>query len=150
MSIRWCGTIVCSAGVGLAVGHGWGKIASLATGGGEGLIAGIGSLGFPMPGLFAWAAALGEFAGGLCVAFGLGTRIAASFAGFTMFVAGFLRHKLHLHILVFLGLYNPPQDVIEKWGNPELAVMYLVCFVAVVLLGGGRFSLDRVLFKRKK
>ena len=39
---------------------------------------------------------------------------------------------------------------IEKWGNPELAVIYLICFVSLMLLGGGRFCLDRVLFKRKK
>lgn len=138
------------AGLGLAIGHGWGKIAGLASGESDGLIAGIGSLGFPMPGLFAWAAALAEFGGALCVAIGLGTRIAASFAGFTMFVAGFLRHKFHLHVLVFLGIYNPPEDIIEKWGNPELAIIYLICFLAVVLMGGGRFSLDNLLFKRKK
>ena len=72
------------AGLGLAIGHGWGKIAGLATGESDGLIAGIGSLGFPMPGLFAWAAALAEFGGALCVAFGLGTRFAAAVGGFTL------------------------------------------------------------------
>lgn len=131
------------AGLGLAFGHGWGKVASLATGGGDRLIANVGTLGFPLPGFFAWAAAMAEFAGGLCVALGLGTRIAASLAASTMFVAAFLRHKFHLHLLVWLGLYSPPEDVIKSWRNPELAMIYLFCFLALVLLGGGRFPWHR-------
>ena len=43
-------------------------------------------------------------------------------------------HKFHLHVLVFLGIYSPPEDVIEKWGNPELAIIYLICFLAVILM----------------
>jgi putative oxidoreductase len=137
------------AGVGLALNHGWGKISSLATGGGEGLISGVEALGFPMPGLFAWAAALAEFAGGILVALGLGTRIAASFAAFTMFVAALGRHRFHLHILVALGLLDAAPEEVKRWGNPEMSLIYLVCLVAVVLMGGGRFSLDHLL-KRKR
>jgi putative oxidoreductase len=137
------------AGLGLAIGHGWGKIAALATGGGDRFISGVESLGFPIPGLFAWAAAFAEFAGGLCVAFGLGSRIAASFGAVTMFVAAFLRHRFHQRLLVSLGLLSVPQDVVEKWGNAELALVYLLCLLPVVLLGGGRFSLDHLLFKRR-
>ncbi len=136
------------AGLGLALAHGWGKIAALASGEGGGFIEGVGSLGFPMPGLFAWAAGLAEFAGGLFVAFGLFTRVAASFAGFTMLVAGFLRHKFHLHLLVWLGLFQASEETIEGWRDPEKALVYVLIFVALILMGGGRLSLDRIVRKK--
>jgi putative oxidoreductase len=136
-------------GLGLAFGHGWRKIAALASGGGDGFISSVESLGFPLPVVFAWAAALSEFLGGICLALGLGTRVAASFAAFTMFVAAFLQHRFYLHLLMFLGLYRAPEDVVEKWGNPELATIYLLCFLTLVLLGGGRLALDRFVFKKK-
>ena len=138
------------AGIGLAIGHGWGKVVALFAGGGDRLVAGAGNLGFPMPEVFAWAAALSEFAGGLLVALGLGTRIAASFAGFTMAVAAFLRHRFHQHLLVALGLAHASADDLKSWGNPELALAYLLGFLAVILLGPGRISLDYLLFRRRK
>ena len=138
------------AGLGLAFGHGWGKISTLAAGEGDRFIAGVEALGFPLPAVFAWAAALAEFAGGLFVALGFGTRIAASFAAFTMFVAAFGRHQFQQHVMVALGLSQATPDEVKKWGNPEMALIYLICFLAIVLLGGGRFSLDPLFFKRKK
>ena len=137
------------SGLGLAINHGWGKISSLATGGGDRFISGVETLGFPMPGLFAWAVALAEFGCGLFVALGFGTRIAASFAAFAMFVAAFLRHRFHQHVLVAVGLLDAAPDEVKKWGNPEMALIYLVCFIAIILMGGGRYSLD-YLFRRKK
>lgn len=136
------------SGLGLAFGHGWGKVAGLAGGGGDRLIQAVANLGFPLPGLFAWAAALAEFLGALLVAAGLGTRVAASFAAFTMFVAAFARHKAHLHLLVKLGLMNATSAQVESWGNPELALAYLIIFVALILTGGGRFSAERLIRKR--
>ena len=121
----------------------------MATGGGDRLISGVETLGFPMPGLFAWAAALAEFGGGLLVALGLGTRVAASFAAFTMFVAAFLRHRFHEHVLVAVGLHDATPDEVKKWGNPEMALIYLLSLIAIILMGGGRYSLD-YLIRRKK
>ncbi len=138
------------AGIGLAVGHGWGKVYTLATGGGDRLISGVEALGFPLPALFAWAAALAEFGCGLAVTLGILTRVTAAFAGFTMFVAAFGRHKFHLHLLVSLGLMQVSPDVVKDWGNPEMALLYLLCFLAAVLMGGGRLSLDHLLLKRRK
>jgi putative oxidoreductase len=132
------------AGFGLAIAHGWAKISMLSSGNGGGFLAGVEALGFPMPLAFAWAAALTEFVGGLCVALGLGTRIAASFAAFTMFVAAFFRHHLFGHILVWIGISSPPADVVESWGNPERAATYMLIFGALVLMGGGKFSLARL------
>ena len=97
-----------------------------------------------MPLVFAWLAALAEFLGGLCVALGIGTRIAASFAAFTMFVATFFRHHLFEHILVWLGALSPADDVVESWGNPERAATYMLIFASLVLMGGGKFSLERL------
>jgi putative oxidoreductase len=138
------------SGLGFALLHGYGKVMALSSGQGDRFIASVESLGFPLPGLFAWAAALAEFAGGLCLALGLGTRVAAALAGFTMFVAAFLRHHALQHLLVALGAMKASEDTVRSWGNPELALLYLLVFVVLVLNGGGRFSLDRVLSFRRR
>ena len=138
------------SGFGLAFGHGWQKIAMLSSGGGDRFVAGVEALGFPMPLAFAWAAGLAELVGGLAIALGIGTRIAASFAAFTMFVATMFRHHLPQHILIWLGVMSAPEDVVDSWGNPERAASYMLIFVALVLMGGGRFSLARLVKRDKK
>ena len=115
-------------GLGLAINHGWGILSSFAAGGGDRFIAGVEALGFPMPVIFAWVAALAEFGGGLLLALGLGTRIAASFAAFAMFVAAFLRHRFHQHLLVAVGLLDATPEEVKEWGNPEMGLIYLICF----------------------
>lgn len=109
------------AGLSLALAHGLGK-----TPPGEKFVAGVAELGFPAPGLFAWAAALAELGGGLLVAAGLATRPAAAMAGFTMVVAAFGRHAA------------------DPYAKKEMALLYLGIMLAFVLMGGGRFSLDAV------
>ena len=136
------------AGAGLAYAHGWGKVVSLSLGQGDRFIAGVAELGFPAPGLFAWAAALAEFLGGLCIALGLGSRIAAGFAAFNMSVAAFGRHKAHVQLFVNLGLVEIPADTLKAWGNPELALLYLAVSLAVVLVGPGRFALDSLVGRK--
>jgi putative oxidoreductase len=118
---------------------------ALASGRGDGFISGVESLGFPLPALFAWAAALAEFLGGLCVALGLGTRVAAAFAASTMFVAAFVRHHALQHLLVAVGVMNASEETLRSWGNPELALVYLLAFATLGLTGGKRFSLERLL-----
>lgn len=110
------------AGLPLALAHGLGKLPPS-----DGFIEGTAEMGFPVPVLFAWAAALAEFAGGLLVAAGLLTRPAAVVAAFTMAVAAFVRHG---------G---------DAFGDRELAIVYLVMLVAVALTGPGRFSLDALI-----
>jgi putative oxidoreductase len=136
------------AGLGLAWAHGWGKFSALASGS-ERFVASVGALGFPVPALFAWAAALSELVGGLCVALGLGTRVAAGFAAVTMFVAAFVRHRAHAQLAVSLGLTQASEETLKAWGNPELALMYLAAFLTIALAGPGRFALDG-LFGRKR
>lgn len=137
------------SGLALAFAHGWRKVSLLATGNFDNFVSGVEALGFPMPGLFAWAAGLAEFAGGLAIALGIGTRFAAVFAGFTMFVAAFARHRAHLHFLVTVGAMRASEETVRSWGNPELALVYLLAFGTLALTGGGRFSLDRFVRRRR-
>src|SRR5262245_13710552 len=101
------------AGLGLALAHGWGKIERFATGQGGRLVESVAKLGFPQPELFAWAAALSEFVGGLLVTLGLGTRVAAGFAAFTMGVAAFARHHAHEQLLVLLGMRHATAETLD-------------------------------------
>ncbi len=101
--------------------HGWQKV----FGGTMGeFTEGVTALGFPAPAFFAWAAACSELIGGLCILLGLGTRIAAGFVFMTMSVAAFLQHA------------RDPLQV------KELALAYWTMAGALVLLGGGGFSLE--------
>lgn len=136
-------------GLYLAFAHGWAKVTGMAAGEMTGFVEGVGALGFPLPGLFAWAAALAEFAGGLMVGLGLLARVGAAFAGFTMFVAAFGRHSAHLGLLVALGAIDAPSATVKGWGNPELALLYLFAFVGVAVLGPGRLSLDHLIRSRR-
>lgn len=108
--------------------HGYGKI--FEEGRMERFTAGVGEMGFPVPGLFAWLAALSELAGGVCLALGLGTRVNAVLIAGTMFVAAFIRHGA---------------DPFEK---KELALLYLAVMLFFALQGGGKWAVDR-LFCRK-
>ena len=137
------------AGIGLAVGHGWPKIARLIAGDGERFILAVEALGFPMPVVFAWAAALAELVGGLAIALGLFTRLASAFAAFTMFVAAFVRHRFHQQVINWIGLQNLDQEIVGSWGNPELALIYFLVFCALILLGGGRYSLQRLIWRTR-
>lgn len=101
--------------------HGYGKVFG---GHLEPLTQGVAALGFPAPELFAWAAALSEFAGGILIVLGLGTRIAAAFVFITMSVAAFLQHAA------------------DPFNVKELALAYWTMAGTLILTGGGAFSLD--------
>lgn len=113
-------------GLGISLFHGYGKVFG---GRMEQFTEGVAKMGFPMPDVFAWAGALSEFLGGILIALGLGTRIAAFFVFSTMAVAAFIRHA------------SDPFDV------KELALLYGTVAMAIVLIGPGRFSLDHLICK---
>lgn len=96
------------------------------------LAEGLAGLGFPIPVVFAWLASLSEFAGGLLIALGLGTRVAAVFVFVTMSVAVFIAHA------------KDPFQV------KEMAFLFFTISGALIALGGGRFSLDALLFCRSR
>jgi putative oxidoreductase len=137
------------AGFGLLCIHGWGTLVALA-GGQTGFADSVARLGFPAPLVFAWAAALGETLGGLLVGLGLFTRFAAPVCAFTMAVAAFGQHHAHQHLLVRLHLRSAGEDTLKAWGSPEMALLYLACFLAVALMGAGRYSLDHLLGTKGK
>lgn len=112
------------AGLFMAFGHGLGKIPAS-----EGFIKGVDEMGFPLPALFAWAAGLSEFFGGMLIALGLFTRPAAFFWMCTMGTAAFIGHA----------------D--DPFGTKEKALLYFTIGVCLVLTGAGKYSLSRLLFK---
>lgn len=80
-------------------------------------------------------AASAEGIGALCVMFGLFTRLSAFAQMFTMFVAAFVIHA---------------GDPLFSKGGPskEFALLYLLCFMIIFFLGAGKFSLDKMIFKK--
>lgn len=123
------GLLVLRVGAGLmmALAHGLGKIPPSL-----GFVDSTAGMGFPLPGLFAWAAALSEFAGGLLLAIGLLTRPAAFFVGITMAVAFLFAHG----------------GALTGEGNGELAFVYLIVAITLMITGAGRYSLDQVIWRR--
>ena len=105
----------------LAFVHGLGKLPVSPE-----FVQGAASLGFPVPVVFAWAAALSEFAGGLLLAFGLLTRPAAVFVAITMLVA-------------FVGVHGA---ALTGENSGESAFVYLVGAIVLLLTGPGRYSVD--------
>src|SRR5690606_12351731 len=109
------------AGLGMAT-HGYPKI--FEDGRFEKFVTGVEALGFPLPFLFAGAAALTELVGGLLLALGLFTRPAAAFIFMTMVVAVFGQH----------------------WDDPfsrkEMGLLYMSMALFFAWYGAGRFSLD--------
>lgn len=91
---------------------------------------GIAGMGFPHPEIFAWAAVLSEFAGGILIVLGLLTRSAALFLFVTMSVAVFIRHAA------------------DPLSVKELALVYWTLAGTLLLTGPGHFSLDYFLKKR--
>ncbi len=112
-------------GVSLAFTHGHLKIPPS-----EGLITSTANLGFPMPTLFAWAAAMSEFMGGILLALGLATRVAGFFICSTMLVA-------------ILGVHAA-----DPFQKKELAFLYLFVAGAFMIKGANDWSIDGLLRKR--
>jgi putative oxidoreductase len=110
------------SGLFIAFAHGINKIPPS-----EGFIKLVSSMGFPFAVFFAWMAALSEFAGGLLLILGLFIRPSTFMLSITMLVAAFLRHAA------------------DPFTRKELALLYLLIFLFLLLLGGGKFSLDYLL-----
>lgn len=112
-------------GLTMAIAHGLGKIPPT-----EQLVAGVAAIGFPLPVLFAWAAALSELVGGAFIAVGLMTRLSSLFLGFTMAVAGFVVHAA------------------DPFQVKEMSLLYLAACVLLIFTGAGKYSLDKLIRKK--
>lgn len=115
------------AGLGLAT-HGYQTIFESGIDGFAGYLE---SLQFPMPAAMAWTAKLSELVGGVLVAVGWFSRVAALFAASTMAVAILTAH---------LG------DPFKDW---ELAALYCAAMLTVMLAGPGKLSIDGITSSRR-
>lgn len=135
------GLAIARIGIGglMAAGHGYGKIFhDKGFGPDADMVQGVGEMGFPMPVLFAWLAALAEFLGGILIALGLMTRPVAFALTFNMAVAAFIAHG--------------KDPLLLKSGMPakELALLFLLPFLMFFFTGAGRFSLDALLRRTRR
>jgi putative oxidoreductase len=108
----------------LAFGHGLGKVPPS-----DGVINNLDGQGLSMAIVFAWAAGLSEFLGGLFLALGFATRLAALFMTMTMLYAGLI----HL------------SD--DPFSSKEKALMYAAIGLFYTMRGAGKYSLDRMIGK---
>jgi putative oxidoreductase len=83
-----------------------------------------------------WWAALIQFAGGLLVLAGLGTRAAAIICSGSMAYAYFVVHQ--------------PSALLPLNNGGELAALFCWSFLLVAALGPGRYSLDALLQRRRE
>ncbi len=91
----------------------------------------VGKLGFPLPGLFAYAAALTEFVGGILMLLGVFTGVVGVLMAIVMFVA-----------LAFVKKFALPA------ADADLALMAMA--IAVALMGPGRYSLAAMMRKKNQ
>ena len=99
--------------------HGYGKLQMLINGAEFGNPIGIGST----PSLL--LAVIGEFVCPILIIFGFKTRWAAVPTAITMAVAAFIAHGA------------------DPFQKKEMALLYLTIFVAIILLGPGKYGIDK-------
>ncbi len=125
----WLGPLLVRITVGVVfVTSGWGKLTSL-----DDVTRFFGELHIPWPHFNAILASTTEFAGGLCLLLGLGTRLAAPPLAFTMFIA------------IITAKREAIEGVSSLLGFEEMT--YLVVFLWLAIAGAGKASLDHLLFK---
>lgn len=110
--------------------HGWQKL----QGGLPGVTGLVASLGFPMPEVFAVLLIAAELGGGILLILGLLTRWAAKFTAIVSVVA--------------LVLVHLPNGFSMATGGYEYILLLLAASVSLILTGPGKWSLDRVVWKK--
>lgn len=93
----------------------------------------VSSLGFPMPEVFAVLLIAAELIGGIFLIVGLLTRVSAK--------------VLALVSLIALVLVHLPNGFFLATGGYEFILLLLAASVSLMFTGGGKWSLDRVMFK---
>ncbi|MDX5345986.1 MAG: DoxX family protein [Hymenobacteraceae bacterium] len=77
-------------------------------------------------------AVFAEFLCSVLLIIGLGTRIAALFLIATMLTAAFVVHSA------------------DPFGNKEMALLYLLIYITILIVGAGKYSVDYLISKSKK
>ncbi|HPF10650.1 MAG TPA: DoxX family protein [Flavobacteriaceae bacterium] len=91
----------------------------------------VSNMGFPLPYFFAWVAVLSEFFGGILLMIGLFTRTAAALNVVVTFTATFIYHHGDIGQSGLLSFY------------------FLIMSMSILCFGGGKFSLDFFLTKKR-
>jgi putative oxidoreductase len=112
------------------IGHGLPKTGWIGERTFEGTVKFVGSLGFPMPTLFAGLVTASELLGGLLLIFGLLTRASAFTQVIAMLVAVFMVHWDN-------GMFAQ--------GGYQWALLLGVCSAALMVDGAGKASLDKMI-----
>lgn len=137
-TLRDAGMLVLRFGIGFMIMlHGYPKI----TGGPEtwaflgSTMANIGITFWPV--FWGFMAAVTEFFGGIFLMLGLLHRLSAALLTFTMFVAAMMHYS--------------NGDPFMQPGGPDIAyaVELGIVFLAMALLGPGKYALDNLIFKKK-
>ena len=118
--------------------HGWSKI--FGEGGASAFAADI-AANYGIPAIFGHLAAWAELAGAVLLVAGLFTRVDAFLLGATMFVAAFV---VQLPDAMFGAPPNAIRPFVAIRGIETPLALLAIC-AALLLTGGGRFSLDHVL-----
>ena len=115
-------------GLSIAFAHGMGKVPPspefIA------MTGGISTFFALYPVLFAWLSGLSELVGGICIALGLCTRVAALALSVNMAVAGFIFHGA------------------DPFQRKELALLYLAGALCLLFVGSGKFGFHNLVKKR--
>jgi len=126
--LRAVGVLILRIGAGIfMMTHGWGKVKRIFSG--DWTFADPIGIG---PELSLIAAAGSEFVCAAMVVVGLLTRAAAAPIVFTMLIAAFVVHAA------------------DPWAKQEFALLYALVFFVLMFTGGGKFSLDSLLWPALK
>jgi len=107
--------------------HGWPKFLKLLEGGEI-------QFGNPIglgPALSLTLAVFAEFVCSILIGIGLGTRLASIPLAFTMFVAAFISH-------------GP-----DPFGRKELALLYLLFYITLLVVGSRKYSVDYLISRKR-
>ena len=124
--------------------HGWAKLSR----GPDGFARLLEQVGAPLPGVMAWVSTFTEILGGLAILVGAFVAVVSLPLIVMMLVAMFTVHlRYGFSSINTIGLTaDGPQ-----FGPPgyEVNLLYIAGLLALILIGAGPFSIDRLLARRK-
>ncbi len=127
------GLIARIAVAAVLIAHGWQKFSEYTI---AGTTASFEQMGVPAPALSAWIAAIVELGGGILLLIGLLQAVAGVLSALVMAGAIFFVHL--------------PNGLFADAGGYELPLVIGALALMIAAFGSGRFSLDYMLFDRKR